>query len=79
MQIGISVGIPRAARICMAAAVWLRRVGRSQREADSGGWLISWTATHQLLATNMCCYYGGGLEAIKRSEETEIPNDRCDQ
>lgn len=50
------------------AAVWLWRVGCSQREADSGGWLISWTATHQLLATKMPCYYGGGLGDHKEKE-----------
>lgn len=56
------------------AAVWLRWVGSSQREADSGGWLISWTATHQLLATNMPCYYEGGLgdHKEKESEKTRI-------
>lgn len=63
------------------AAVWPRRVGRSQREADSGGWLISWTATHQLLATKLPCYYGGGLGGHEEEESeetqryTESPQD----
>lgn len=70
------------------AVVWLRWVGRSQREADSGGWLISWTATHQLLATNRPRYYGGGLGDHREKESEKIQrylvptgflNDCCGQ
>lgn len=58
---------PRAPHICMPTP----RFGRSQREADSGGWLISWTTTHQLLATDMPCYYGAGLGGLEEEEESE--------
>lgn len=45
MQIGISMGTPGAAHICMPTL----RLGRGaldahKEKADSGGWLVSWTA-----------------------------------